>query len=67
MSGPYAVSVCFTFASPAASIGHMGSRSSPLPRPSSLTAVFTGIGLVATLSMSRQSGNSLRCHFRASA
>ena len=56
-----------TFASPAASRGHIGRRSSPVSRPSSFIAVLIGIGLVATPSMSRHSGNSLRCHCCASA
>ena len=38
-----------------------------MPFPKSANAALIGIGLVARPSKSRQSGNSLRCHFSASA
>ncbi len=63
---PYWARIRRSRSTPHSSGGQSGRRSSPLPRPSSASACFTAIGLVATASRARHRGNSCACRRRAS-
>jgi hypothetical protein len=62
---PYRINVDFNASNSFGSSEVIGSRNSPVSRPSNCIADFTGIGFVANDNMSRHNGNNLWCNFAA--